>query len=273
MAKLYIQKDDQQEISIDEVVPGLRFLKLTHKAGPIVSNWTTVNGRDGERQHGAYTYGPSTTTADFFFKASDYPDFRLAVDKLSNLFRSRTPLRIRDSVQPGIVQYGVVQEYDMAALNFIDSQFSVPFAITGGMRQSLLRSDDDWNKGIELGMELPTNPVPQYVFASGSFSVYNPSDIDIDPFEQNHDLNVTAYVDGSPTITNKTTGRSFTYERGLNASQKLELRGVDAFVDGNPAGINTDWGDLNLKAKTWNEITVTGCTVKSITFSFPFLFF
>lgn len=111
-----------------------------------------------------------------------------------------------------------------------------------------------------------------YTHSESDFKLFNASDIRIDPYYQRHDLVLKVNFEGSGlTVTNKTTSSSWSYSKAATKSDNIILTGISTTLNGNPASANTDYGNLTLDPG-WNEITVTGATNFTLTFSFPFIY-
>ena len=142
-----------------------------------------------------------------------------------------------------------------------------------GYRYSLYRSDSlpSTTDGWQFGMNLP-DQLPSYHFTSTSFEVYNASDIAIDSYYQRHDLRVTCKFNGnSLKLTNTTNGSAWTYSKSNDGSHQIVLDGINTYLDGNLANVNTDYGTISLDPG-WNSFTATGASSVDVTFSFPFIY-
>lgn len=153
-----------------------------------------------------------------------------------------------------------------------DSLFSIQFEIPSGYKYSLNRSDSVTVDEISFGMNFHLDEKPTYTQTANSFRIYNPSDIAVDPYYQRHDLMLLIQFAGnSYQITNNTNGTNYQYNGTIQSSDSLVLNGLSTTLNGNPASQNTNFGYIKLE-KGWNDITVSGATSHTTTFSFPFVY-
>lgn len=153
-----------------------------------------------------------------------------------------------------------------------DSLFSIQFEVPSGYKYSLSRSDAVTIDDISFGMNFHLNEKPFYTQTANSFSIFNPSDIAVDPYYQRHDLMLLVQFSGSSyQITNNTNGTNYQYNGAINSSDSLVLNGLSTTLNGNPASQNTNFGYIKLE-KGWNDIAVSGATSHTTTFSFPFIY-
>ena len=154
------------------------------------------------------------------------------------------------------------------------SQGTVDLVFTNpsGMAQSLVRSDklpDDLSS-LGFGMNLPAKPL-SYVGTSNQFSIYNPSDVAIDPYVNHHDLVITVKGSGAFTLTNQTNGTSITLNKAMANGDTFVLNGVIPTLNGS-TDVDTDFGHIELERGD-NDIHLSGLSNANVTFSFPFLYF
>lgn len=210
-------------------------------------------------------------------EVDDGIDFDAKIHEVWNMFYSRTLVRLRQSDMPGICVYGIVKPFEVTHISRFDKSFSIEFDLPSGYRYSVLRSTDfpinvkdNIHDGANIGMNLPMEEL-KYTHPSGEFKIFNPSDFDIQPYEQHYDLNVIFKGTGSPTLENKDTGDIFSYHKTLASSDSLVLNGVHPMLNGNPCEIDTNHGDIQLVRKSWNHFSLTGFT-GTVTLDFPFLY-
>lgn len=276
MPDLFIKKTGQAEFNVEDQVTGMHYLQMARTPPTMVGTYVTNAGQDGERKFGQSAYGPGTITLSFYYEGYDYNTFRLATHDIYRLLSDRDFLRIRDSIEPGIVAMVEPETYEMTKQGVSEYSFDVPCDVKAAHRQSLYRSDSPylWQSGAwQFGMNIPFDEAcHQYVFTGNNCSVYNPSDIDIDPYWQRHDLKITIKAVGSPKLINVQNGSTFQYNGTMTANDTLVLDGVTALLNGTDVTKDTNLGYLKLDRLTMNQIAVTGCTVKEIRVSFPFLY-
>ncbi|RHW46079.1 hypothetical protein DS832_06940 [Bombilactobacillus bombi] len=273
---LFVKKQDEDEFPIQDY-NGLHFLDLTLASPQTQPNFVSYSGTDGSQQRGPILFGARTATANFFLETDDEVSFTAKAHDIWQKFYSRTLMRLRQSISPGICVYTVAKGFDFTHLSYFDKSFSIQFDMPSGYRYSVLRSTDfpldvkDNNQdGIDIGMNLPMEEL-KYTHSNGEFKIFNPSDFDIQPYEQHHDLNIIFKGTGSPTLENNDTGDIFSYNKTLISSDSLVLNGVHPMLNGNPCEIDTNHGDIQLVRKSWNHFSLTGFS-GTVTFDFPFLY-
>lgn len=273
---IMIKVDNQQEINLCDQIPGLRYLGLDDaSSSPQFANqYQDTTGTDGSPFVGQ-TFAKRTFSEKFWLSFGGYEDLVLAKHELYRLFGSRKLVRVRTDTSPGKVYFGIPTPFDIAPISAgsNNANFSIPFDAPNGYRYSLYRSDalPSTADGWQFGMNLP-DQLPSYHFTSTSFRVYNASDIKIDPYYQRHDLKVTCKFNGnSLKLTNTTNGSVWTYSKSNDGSHQIVLDGINAYLDGNLANVNTDYGTISLDPG-WNSFTATGASSVDVTFSFPFIY-
>lgn len=273
---IMIKVGDHQEINLCDQIPGLRYLGLDDaSSSPQFTNqYQDTTGTDGSPFVGQ-TFAKRTFSEKFWLSFGGYEDLVLAKHELYRLFGSRKLVRVRTDTSPGKVYFGIPTPFDIAPISAgsNNANFSIPFDVPNGYRYSLYRSDalpstiDGW----QFGMNLP-DQLPSYHFTSTSFRVYNASDIKIDPYYQRHDLKVTCKFNGnSLKLANTTNGSVWTYSKSNDGSHQIVLDGINTYLDGNLANVNTDYGTISLDPG-WNSFTATGASSVDVTFSFPFVY-
>ena len=273
---IMIKVGNQQEINLCDQIPGLRYLGLDDaSSSPQFTNqYQDTTGTDGSPFVGQ-TFAKRTFSEKFWLSFGGYESLALAKHELYRLFGSRKLVRVRTDTSPGKVYFGIPTPFDIAPISAgsNNANFSIPFDVPNGYRYSLYRSDalPNTTDGWQFGMNLP-DQLPSYHFTSTSFEVYNASDIAIDPYYQRHDLKITCKFNGnSLKLTNTTNGSVWTYSKSSDGNHAIVLNGVDTYLDGNLANVNTDYGTISLDPG-WNSFTATGASSVDVAFSFPFVY-
>lgn len=277
MPWMKIKVGENDEVDVSKVIKGLDF--MGDDENPTITNaYQTDTGRDGGVFQSAI-YGQSIVNANFMLTFDNYLDYKLAKAQIFRLFFNKQLMRIRTDSEPAIVKYVRAANFEVAPFEqgSYNAVFTIPFENPTGYKYSLLRSDalenkelnDDW----QFGMHLLTGKKPQYHFINqDNIVVHNPSDIEIDPYYQRHDLKLIIKFTGDKLrLENKTNGSEWQYNKASDSSHTIILDGINTTLDGQPASSNTDFGNLVLE-KGNNSITVTGATASDITFSFPFIY-
>lgn len=272
--KLLLKIGNDPEFNIADKVQGLKY--LGDNPTPVINNsFLDVSGVDGS-QFQFTTFSRYQVPAKFLLRFDDWQDFKLAKHQFYRLFAQRKEIRMRTDVESSIVRfvYPNLPEIAPAEDGAHYSLFTMNFDNPSGYRYSLYRSNavyDFASGSIQFG-ELDAGEKPNYHFATNSFKVYNPSDIAIDPYGQKHDLQVVCHFSGnSMKIANASNGSEWEYTKPANSSDTIILNGINTTLNGQPASVNTDYGNLILDTG-WNDFTVTGANSIDITFSFPFIY-
>lgn len=271
---LLIKPNNSNEFAIQDY-RGLHFLDLTVGSPQTQTSLISNQGVDGQRQQGPILYGSRTAKANFYLEVTDEVAYETRCHELYNKFFHREMVRVRQTNDIGRCFYGIAKPFDITHISYLDKTFSVEFDIPSAYLYSVVRSSDfpvniDKNPYLlSNNLNLPFDDL-KYTQANGTFKIFNPSDVDIQPYEQNHELNILFKGNGAPTLTNTDTGDSFSFNDSLIETDKLILKGVHPFLNGAACEINTNHGSVNL-VKGWNNFSLTGLT-GTVTFDFPFIY-
>ncbi|WP_323052292.1 phage tail domain-containing protein [Pediococcus acidilactici] len=272
--KLFLKPKNGDEVDVSKAIKGLIYLG-DDEAPSIVSTFQQNAGRDGQILQ-SINYDKNVINAKFGLNFGDWYDYKMIKHNIYRLFSQRQSMRIRTDAEPAIVKYVIPATFDISPSSdgSHDAVFTVPFENPSGYKYSLLRSDSLYTfneNGWQLGMNLPSEDLI-YTHSEPNFKIFNASDIMIDPYYQSHDLMLKINFDGnSLTVTNKTTNTSWSYVKPAKKTDNIILNGIITTLNGEPASVNTDYGNLTL-ATGWNDISVTGATDFTVTFSFPFIY-
>ena len=275
MNSLLVKPENGDEFAIEDN-KGLHFLDLTISSPDPQANFINRNGTDGSQQGGPILFGSRTATANFYLETNDTIDFKAKAHDIWQMVYGRELLRLRESDEPGICVYGVAKSFEFSHLSYLDKKFALQFELPSAYRYSVLRSKDyplsvdQHADSLNIGMNLPMEQL-NYTVSGNSFRIYNPSDFDIQPYEQNHDLNIIFRGRGQPTLTNEDTGDVFSYNKKITDTDSLVLNGVHPTLNGKPCEIDTNHGNIDLVRKSWNNFTLAGFS-GTVTFDFPFLY-
>lgn len=272
--KLLLKIGNDPEFNIADKVQGLKY--LGDNPTPVINNsFLDVSGVDGSQLQFT-TFSRYQVPAKFLLRFDDWQDFKLAKHQFYRLFAQRKEIRMRTDVESSIVRfvYPNLPEIAPAEDGAHYSLFTMNFDNPSGYRYSLYRSNavyDFSNDSLQFG-ELSIDEKCNYHFTSNTFRVYNPSDIAIDPFGQKHDLKVICKFSGSSMkLLNTTNGSEWEYKKSSSGNDSIILDGINTTLNGDPASVNTDYGNLILDTG-WNGFTVSGASSVDITFSFPFIY-
>lgn len=274
-SKLYVKQGVAPEADVSEMVRGLHFLGLDSNPNPL-NTYQENTALDGQLPI-MTTYGKSIVTVRFWLEFGSYADYKLAKHDIHRIFSQRGILRLRTDVQPAMVQYVKPVPFEIAPTEAgsHNSEFSIAFENPSGYKYSLATSDQlptGSNTELkEMGMNLPPEETT-YTFKASTFKVYNPSDIEIDPYFKRHELKLTSHFSGgSMKVVNNTNGSEWSYNASASKSDTIILDGINTTRNGKPDSANTDNGNISLSTG-WNSFSVSGTTDFELTFSFPFIY-
>lgn len=248
------------------------------------NNYRRIAIQDGQRLLSS-SYDQRDFTVTFFTDTSyGEADTLLGFDALQSFLVARKPYWICFSNWPQRMYY-VMAKFAKPAF-FADRGWSVEVTFTDliGLSRSIGTSLDYNSRVIGFGNNEPLQRA-QYSFdinGSGTFKVYNPSAVLIDPERRGHDFIMT--LDGSSSgnmkVTNKTTGDEIarkgvatltkdktTYGKS-DFKGKWVLNGVRTTLNGKSDAMQVTEGVITLQKKS-NQFEIDNFTGK-VTFDFPF---
>ncbi|WP_419154091.1 phage tail domain-containing protein [Weissella viridescens] len=266
--ELYIKKRNQAEYTLSSVMSqGFKVLTVNISGPQITPSYEMPAGSDGSRLTNI-SFGQSVITVECLIRGRRKSEFRLIRDEFYRQFYGREAIQIRSSLEPGKAFYGVPKSVELVPeKGYAGLAFNLQFDVLKGYRHTPFKSDElvDNISKIQFGMNLDIDKLPNYTFKTNSFTVFNPSDVAIDPYIHRHDLKWT--IKGKSTgeikVKNMTNGTSFSIKKPLNGTFTL---------DGIIGSSDTDFGHVVLD-KGNNVIQVTGLNETNIVVSFPFLYF
>lgn len=280
--KIYIKVGNQPEFSLTDKVSGLSYLGQDDSGSSpqIINNYQQITGKDGQ-QFLSETFDKRTVNEKFNLDFMDYEDLIAAKHEIySLLVGTRQTIRVRHSVNMAKAYFAYPLAFDITPISngANIAQFTIPFDVPSGYWDSIVRSDGDFssaneNIGYELGF--PDSSVGKFTFNTKEFTLYNPSDVPIDPYYENHDMKIYFSFSGNSfKLTNTTNGTSYSYNKASN--KRLWFDGLNTYEFSNTnadntLNSNTDGNTITLDKKE-NHFTVTGCSSCTVTFSFPFLY-
>lgn len=241
------------------------------KANP-VDTLRTIQGVDG-RTVDSTRYETRELAAHFIGRTIDGIDSDLAVNALQQYFATREPFWLVDGYEPfkrWLVKAGQVTTVENDE-NWV--LVDVLFTNLNGYSKSIVNTlnwENDKQSYSGIGMNLPLSDF-SYTHTNSSFQIYNASDIKVDPLLQHHELTITIKGTGTPTITNKANGTSFTYNNAISGSDTLQLVKVNPYLNDKQVGINSNHGWIELE-KGFNQIEITGMSSVTSTFDFAWYF-
>ncbi|CAK1225704.1 hypothetical protein R54839_PPFHFPJH_00182 [Fructobacillus fructosus] len=276
MPDLFVMKKGHDEINLTARLPAVDLLEVNTGAPQLNPTYTGIAGSDGQLLQ-SVAFNSSTFTVSLLIKGNNRSDFNLIKAELQKELYARVPIRLRSSFEPAKAVWVVANPTDITPLANSDTgTVNLAFTVISGLRMTPFRSDElaDNQELLSVGMGFPDmDNLPNYHFTSEEFDVFNPSDIEIDPYIQHHDLVIKLSGNTSGfKVENQTNGTSFTVNGQVNKDDKLVMDGITLFKNGEAGNVLTDFGHLVL-AKGNNHIKLTGLADSDVTFSFPFLYF
>lgn len=273
MRHLFVQPQGEKEYDLTARLPSVVLLDMKSSAPQLTGNFLQIAGSDGEALISS-NYNPTTVTVSLFLKGQSMADLRALIAEVQSAFYQRRLIRLRSSLTPHRAYWVIGQPTDITPIQgTTQATVDLVFTNPSGMAQSAVRSDELPAKvgALGIGQGIPVDDLT-YQQRGGSFKIYNPSDIAIDPYIQHHDLVISVTGVGSSfTITNKTNNTSINVTSPIRDGQTFKLNGVVPSIDGD-TNIQSDFGHIEL-AKGYNDIQVSGLNNPVTTFSFPFLYF
>lgn len=149
----------------------------------------------------------------------------------------------------------------------------LPYAVTPYTSLELAAHQKEWDIGkIAWGMGFEWDEAgPNFTFASNNFTVKNYGNVAINPRYMPLRIVLRGTFASYVQIENLTTGEVFRYEGTLNAEDIFTLDGVSFLKNGQHVTGATNKKLISLNPKD-NQFVITGGTVQSITFDYPFYY-
>jgi phage-related protein len=231
-----------------------------------------IEGRNGVLRLGK-DYGSRRLSAVCSFFAVDYADLALLRTDLFRILMAEDEFYVISDTEPNkrwLVELASeytpekIGNYGEFALDFVSA--SAYTESVGTTLDGFTFDSEKWGFGQGL-----TEVDVKYTHTTSTFSIYNASDITVDP--RVLPLKIT-YTGASTNlvITNTTTGETWSYTGTTTAGQTLAIDGVRSLK----SGVTSVFANTNRKLITlkpgWNDFTVTGGT-EPFTVAFDFRFY
>ncbi|HHY72706.1 MAG TPA: phage tail family protein [Bacillus bacterium] len=249
---------------------GIKSLGLIISSPNPIHNTEKIEGRHGHIDMGT-TFEGRSLKGRFMLKAKDRLDYLLLRDEIFGLFDGRKFFYLIETDQPKRRwKVKTASAYDIERITSRVGQFEIqfisplPFAESFG---TTLAPFDFNNELWAVGQGVISEDL-KYVYNTPNFSIYNGSDVEIDPRE----LPLLITFKGASSnlkITNKTTGDGWKLAGTTNASDVIALNGVKSLKNGVSIFGNTNRKILSL-AKGFNNFTIEGASNFEIKFDFRF---
>jgi hypothetical protein len=271
-----IKIGDNNEINPCELIPGLTF--LGEATAPVITNsYNEFAGADGSEFNYA-VFSKSTVNVNFRLLVDDFYELKLVKHDIYKMFMTKQLIRIRTSAEPAKVKFVRAGNFDITpqSKGAMGIVFTIPFENPSGLKYSLANSDvlkEYGQNAWQYGENLPNGKDLQYQFVNQTkFSVYNASDIPVDPYFQRHELKIIIKHNGGAFgVQNETTGDLYRFNGSMNSNDTLMIDGINSYLNGDLADNQTNYGYISF-ATGWNYFKIISATDLDITFSFPFIY-
>lgn len=240
-----------------------------------------ADGADGTNTLGTVLAGRSMR-GKFLIKAYDRDDFYLIVARLYALLNGKKFLYIVDNRQPGKrwARVKVNSKYDINRLNPYAGETTIEFMSDYAVCESVGTTEDPFTYDADVwqyGQNLPEDVDDADVYYETTlkdFQIWNASDIEIDPRELPLTVEVTAAQTSSNitlSLTNYTTGITWTYTGATVAGQTIILENTKAEIGGSSIALNTNYALFNL-VPGWN-VFGRNTGISNVKFKFRFYYY
>ena len=230
-------------------------------------NTKKIGFQDGSRLMST-TYDSRQLSIKLQYSGKSETDAMLAFESAQRFFVAREPYWITFANWQNRMYYGTATMSAPTYSNEKEWTCEVTFTDLMGLSRSigtsLSSTEDMWG----VNDNIPNNgDYPSYSFSSNSFSVYNLSDVLIDPERRGHPFKMTCKGSsgGNFKVTNKTTGDEIYKKSAFNGT--FVLNGVNPELDGTGCLLDTDCGIITLQIGK-NDFEVENFT-GTISFDFP----
>ncbi|GLY09602.1 phage tail family protein [Pseudobacillus badius] len=262
----------------DEIIDikdyGLRCLKYTVPPPSINHVTESLDGFDGERYLESF-YTERTIPVELALRGKSLKDMKKLKAKFNQLFARNEEFFVIFKEEP-YRRYRVllsnVPEWEAASIRLASTkvEFKMPGIYVESPGTTLNQPDNDYYYPIGEGKVDEGDPVIEYTFSQSSFSVFNDSDVPVDP----RNMELVIEFKGASTnlsIKNLTTGDEWKHTGSTAASDVIRLEGVRSLKNGQSIFKNTNKKLITL-APGWNEFEITGATDFTISFDFRFYY-
>lgn len=215
------------------------------------------------------TYDSRQLKIELEYSGVNETDAMLAFEATQRFLVRRDPYWITFSNWLNRMYYGTASMGDVNYTNEKQWTCEVTFTDLIGLSRSIGTSINPTEDMWGVNNNLPNNgDYPPFEFSSNAFSVYNLSDVLIDPERRGHPFKMICKgsSNGGLKITNKTTGDEIYKKSAFNGT--FVLNGVNPELDGKGCLLDTDCGVITLQIGK-NDFQIDNFSGK-ISFDFPF---
>lgn len=215
-------------------------------------------------------------SVEFLYQTYDIYDYYTLRDRLNDLFVRTEAFYIIFKREP-YKRYKVklASQFDIEPNPNMQS-FTVEFLTVDGYGESIYNSlqfvkewdvnQHAWNGFIDWDSE-----APRYQFNTNNFVIKNFGNKTIDPRENYLEITLRGNFGSFVSITNRTTGDVYRYNRNLPSTVELKISNVRTLRAGVSDFVSTNKKLIKL-APGNNDIIVEGGTVSSVSFDFRYLY-
>ncbi|KZR60384.1 phage tail family protein [Pseudobacillus badius] len=253
---------------------GLRCLRYRVPSPSLNHVTEQLDGMDGELYLES-SYTERTIRAELSLKGASSNEMKKLESKFNRLFARKEELFVIFKDEPHRryrVLLSNVPEWEKASVRLSSTtvEFKMPGIFAESPGTTLNQPDSDYYYPIGDGKIDEGDPVIEYIFNRSSFSVFNDSDVIVDP----RNMETTIEFKGASTnlsIKNLTTGDEWKHTGSTAAGDVIRLEGVRSLKNGQSIFKNTNKQLITL-APGWNEFKITGATDFTISFDFRFYY-
>lgn len=267
---IFVETLNGAKINLEDI--GLVPLKFIIDSPSPRHNFEIVEGRSGHLDMGT-TLDGRTMRVECLLKAKDMYDYSLLTNEVFKIFNALTEFYLIHAYEPKKRwKVKTAQSYTPERLNIRNGIFTIDFISPSPYAESYGTTLDPFTftgEKWQVGQGLISEDL-KYVHNTNTFSIYNGSDIDLDPREFHLKIKYQG-ASNNLTIKNLTTGDEWKYNGSSGANDTILLDGVRSLKNS-----LTIFGQTNRKLITlkqgWNDFTLTG-TSGSFLISFDFRFY
>lgn len=195
-------------------------------------------------------------SVSFHIRGRDRYDFVLIRDELFNYLNGLEFLYIVDRLNPAKRwKVKVESAYDVAPIATVLAVFDVEFTSDSPYAESIGKTTDPLTFDSDLwqfGQGLLAEDDMVYTKTDNSFQIYNAGNVEIDPRSIHTPLTIEVKAgitssNATLTLTNASTGVTWTYTGAVTAGQIIQLKDVQALINGASVFMKTNYKVITLK--------------------------
>lgn len=273
-AILLLKIGNGQQFEISQKIPNVEFLSATDTPA-ISNNYNQFTAIDSSFFNFS-TINQNTYTVKLMMDFGNYGEYKSLRYDVYKLFVRKDYIQMQTDSELPFIRFVRAVGFDIEP--FVDGAHSaiitIPFENPSGFKFSRKKSDeqDDLWDYFPLGWDIPEFVPGQFEYKNNGFKVYNPSNVEIDPYYQKSELRIfIKYKGDSLELVNTSNNSKWKLNRKSSGTDQVILDGINATFNNEPCGKDTDFGNISLN-KGWNQMQVNGATAFDIRFSFPFVY-